>query len=131
MWASVGPLPQTSQAAEHDGLIAAGAVLVTPTHAWGDCITVVKEHALAWMARLSPRRRYAGVWRSLLQTKHPSFMTKASWTKGHAWDRSTPEQGKAMTSQEKWQALGNRAVDLKADAGREAHPRAARHGSIR
>ena len=27
-----------------------------------------------------------------------------------------------MSSQERWKALGNKAVNLKADAGREAHP---------
>ena len=83
---------------------------------------MVKEHAPAWMARLSSKRRYAGVWRSLLQAEHPGFLTKAFWTKGHAWGRSSPEQWKAMSSQQRWEAMGNRAVDRKADAGREAHP---------
>ena len=101
-----GPLPQNNQAAEHAGLIAAGTTVVRPTHAWGDCITVVKEHALAWVARLSSKRRYAGVWRSMLQAEHPSFLTKAFWTKGHAWDRSSPEQWKAMSSQQRWEAMG-------------------------
>ena len=85
VWAS---LPQSSQAAEHVGLVAGKSVACSVKRWWGDCMSVVKEAAMSMQQRLSPKRVYGGVWQALRKLPGADPLGGVAWTKGHVFDRT-------------------------------------------
>ncbi len=108
-------LPQTSQAGEHAGYAAIVQTAEAGTKAGLDCETVVLEANMPLKQRLSPKRMYGGLDRSLLPCRGLP-LTSVFKVEGHA------SIGNAPTAELKAHAIGNDAADGQAKDGRDRHP---------
>ena len=77
VWAS---LPQTSQGAEHCGILAASQIVTGPSFGYGDCRAMVDEWGMDTAKLLSAKRTYCGLWRGGLQDRGKGHITDVVWT---------------------------------------------------
>ena len=114
--ATVSPeLPQTSQAAEHSGRLAAVQLLCGTAVLHGDCKAVVDSAKLPGRAACHHKRLHGGSRRAADASQHSHWATDVK-VKAHRKLES------AQTDEERWEIRGNAAADSNAVAAQLLHP---------
>lgn len=119
VWAGI---PQTSQGAEHCGILAAAQIATGPSFGYGDCKAVVEEWSMDTSKLLSAQRMHSGLWRAGMQDRARGHIEEVAWTKAHVLEKLSGAELALLSPEELWKARGNHLADKAADRGKECHP---------
>jgi len=112
-----GHLPQSSQAAEHYGRLAAIRLLQSSTVLYGDCKNVVMNARLSDVAA-QDCRMYAGMRRAAVRSRRLQHVAADVKVKAHR------DESEATSAEDLQRLRGNRAADELAKMAMDLHPNA-------
>ena len=112
-------LPQTSQAAEFSGLLAATVLVTSQAHVHADCENVVKGWAKEDDFRSSGKQVYDGLLKAARSAAGAEHIDQVTWVKAHQSISAALNSGDARRLQ---LARGNDNADTAANKGRLLHP---------